>query len=290
MPHASTVATIASAASAVSAPRQRSVARKSGLSASASPALDASAIPPEIPPEIPSQAQLRQILLAACPAGQLSEPALASLLGLGFMHVLPAKSMCLMASQPAEGLWLLLRGTVSVGRHDAQMQWSQRCTVHAEEWIDAESAWLGGNYLDNARAETEVLLWFFPLPALERAMAAEPALARSLLAVGAERLKRAVGGAQDLLAKHVLARCAAWLLDELRVLGHGEGDGEGSSTAQTQLVLSQRKCAIASQLGTSPETFSRSLRQLREMGVIASKGYRIWILDVPALVRLAQSA
>lgn len=286
MPHASTVATIASGASANSAPRQRSVARKSGLSASASQGLDASAIPPEAPPDIPSQAQLRQILLAACPPGQLSEPALASLLGLGFMHVLPAKSMCLMASQPAEGLWLLLRGTVSVGRHDAQMQWSQRCTVHAEEWIDAESAWLGGNYLDNARAETEVLLWFFPLPALERAMAAEPALARSLLAVGAERLKRAVGGAQDLLAKHVLARCAAWLLDELRVLGQGEG----SSTAQTQLVLSQRKCAIASQLGTSPETFSRSLRQLREMGVIASKGYRIWILDVPALVRLAQSA
>jgi len=286
MPHASTVATIASAASAVSAPRQRRVARKSGLSVSASQGLDANAIPPETPPDIPSQAQLRQILLAACPAGQLSEPALASLLGLGFMHVLPAKSMCLMASQPAEGLWLLLRGTVSVGRHDAQMQWSQRCTVHAEEWIDAESAWLGGNYLDNARAETEVLLWFFPLPALERAMAAEPALARSLLAVGAERLKRAVGGAQDLLAKHVLARCAAWLLDELRVLGQGEG----SSTAQTQLVLSQRKCAIASQLGTSPETFSRSLRQLREMGVIASKGYRIWILDVPALVRLAQSA
>lgn len=286
MPHASTVTTIASGASANSAPGQRSVARKSGLSASASQGLGASAIPPEAPPDIPSQAQLRQILLAACPAGQLSEPALASLLSLGFMHVLPAKSMCMTASQRAEGLWLLLRGTVSVGRHDAQMQWSQRCTVHAEEWIDAESAWLGGNYLDNARAETEVLLWFFPLPALERAMAAEPALARSLLAVGAERLKRAVGGAQDLLAKHVLARCAAWLLEELRVLGQGEG----SSTAQTQLVLSQRKCAIASQLGTSPETFSRSLRQLREMGVIASKGYRIWILDVPALVRLAQSA
>nr|WP_295074682.1 Crp/Fnr family transcriptional regulator [uncultured Roseateles sp.] len=281
MPHASSLASNLPSAGLSAAPRPRRAARKPGLGASASQKPEAGAMPQDLP----SQAQLRQILLAACPAGQLSEPALASLLGLGFMNVLPAKSMCLLASQRAEGLWLLLRGIVSVGRHDAQMQWSQRCTVHAEEWIDAESAWLGGNYLDNARAETEVLLWFFPLPALERAIAAEPALARSLLAVGAERLQRAVGGAQDLLAKHVLARCAAWLLEELRALGQGES----SSTAQTQLVLSQRKCAIASQLGTSPETFSRSLRQLREMGVIAIKGYRIWILDLPALIGLAKA-
>ncbi|MDC8787140.1 Crp/Fnr family transcriptional regulator [Roseateles koreensis] len=242
--------------------------------------------------DMPSAAALRATLQSAFPVEQLSEGALAALLGLGHLQGLTAKSMCLDEGQKADALYLLVQGTISVGRHDAARQWSQRRTVHAGQWVDAESAWLGGSFRECARAETQALVWAFPVAELEIAMGTQPALARALLAVSADRVQRVAGDAHELMAKNVLSRCAAWLLNELQALqAESKTDIEGSALAPAgqQIVLSQRKCAIASQLGTSPETFSRSLRQLRELQVIAIKGYRISVLNLPALIALCEA-
>ena len=51
--------------------------------------------------------------------------------------------------------------------------------------------------------------------------------------------------------------------------------------------LAQAKRTVASQIGATPETFSRLLRQLREIGAIEVRGHRIDVLDTQALVRLA---
>lgn len=65
------------------------------------------------------------------------------------------------------------------------------------------------------------------------------------------------------------ARCAQWLL---RHAQHDVQEGV------LRVTLHQRKRSIAAQLGIAPETFSRVLRHLRELGLVAGTGN---VLNLP---------
>jgi len=75
--------------------------------------------------------------------------------------------------------------------------------------------------------------------------------------------------------KDANSRLAAWLQRRL--------DG-----SQMLLHLDERKRDIAAQLGMSPETLSRQMRQLSRNGLIEVHGYQVRVLDGPGLQRLAQ--
>ncbi|HEX2009369.1 MAG TPA: Crp/Fnr family transcriptional regulator [Roseateles sp.] len=234
---------------------------------------------PGLAPQPTGRDGLCDLLGAAFRPGLLSTAAALELARLGQFQQIPAKTLFLRADAPASALWLLIEGTVSVGSHDDQQHWWQTRTVHAGRWIDAESAWLGGNYLESALAETAVSAYRLPVREVEQAFVTRPEIARSLLAAVAERVRRVSGDAHDLLAKNVLARCAGWLIDELQI-----------SDQASAVVLRQHKRSIASQLGTSPETFSRTLRQLCDMRVIDMDRYRIHVRDAQALRHLSGGA
>jgi CRP-like cAMP-binding protein len=84
--------------------------------------------------------------------------------------------------------------------------------------------------------------------------------------------------------KDVLARCASWLLEHAQIAP----GAEGRLTAVLQ--LQERKRAIAQQLGTTAETFSRTLRELSRMGLIGVRGYAITVFDVERLRAVAEPA
>jgi CRP/FNR family transcriptional regulator, dissimilatory nitrate respiration regulator len=79
------------------------------------------------------------------------------------------------------------------------------------------------------------------------------------------------------LAKDAEARCAEWLLRR------SEPTGLGAAIVQ----LTQRKRAIAAELGMAPETLSRVLRQLRERRLIAGSGRTVQLVDTRGLAVLA---
>jgi CRP-like cAMP-binding protein len=91
------------------------------------------------------------------------------------------------------------------------------------------------------------------------------------------RVRQLTENTHGLLSKDVLARCAEWLLSSM-------------DAAAGTVRMNQRKRSIASQLGATPETFSRTLRQLREKGTIEVDGYSIVVRDVQALRRMARYA
>lgn len=219
--------------------------------------------------------RLPETLQRALAPGRPDAQALQLLAHAGVARLRPARALLFDDSDGASALWLLQRGTVSIGSHDGQGHWRPSHSVHAGAWIDAESAWLGGRYLESAIAETPVCAYEFPIGAVETVLRDRPELARSLLASVAQRARRIAGDAHDLLAKSVLARCAGWLVEELQC-----------SEPAAAIVLRQQKRSIAAQLGTSPETFSRTLRQLREMRVIEMEHNRIRVRDAQALRRL----
>ncbi len=226
------------------------------------------------PPAIDALATLLQ---AACRPAVVDDCAARRLAELGREHRVHAGSTLFEHATRANALWLLTRGCVTVGhRQEAGRPWRATRTVHGGEWLDAASAWLELPAPERAVAETDSALVEFPIADVERLCASHPPVSRALLALLAKRVLQLTEITYGLLSKDVMARCASWLLDAAGVSGDG-----------ATVLLAQRKRSIASQIGATPETFSRTLRLLREMGAIDVEGYLIRVRDGAALRRLA---
>jgi CRP-like cAMP-binding protein len=95
------------------------------------------------------------------------------------------------------------------------------------------------------------------------------------------RMQTMLGAELSLIRQSAESRFAAWLLQ------HAETPAADRAAPTPQVQLRQRKRAIASQLGATPETFSRVLRQLVERGAVRARGYTIDLLDLALLRELA---
>lgn len=176
----------------------------------------------------------------------------------------------------ARALVVLLEGRVSVGHSDGKAMAPER-VVHGPAWLDPASAWASAalHTLD-ARALDAVSVAELPRAALQALLTQRPALAPWFLAVLAQDVQRLSLQTHELLHKDANGRLAAWLYR------HIQG-------AQTLLHLNERKRDIAAQLGMSPETLSRQMRELTRRGLIEVSGYQVRVLDSGGLQRLAQT-
>lgn len=192
-------------------------------------------------------------------------------------HHFSAQAPVLGPESPNTALWLVGRGRVSVGMPDGQGHWRQARAAHAGEWLDVASAWLGGSFFEGAVAATEAIVYELPLDEVQALCDERPSLARLLIQTLALRIRQTTDTARDLAVKDVPSRLASWLLDHMTP----------ESSGGTRVKLNQHKRVLASELGTSPETFSRALARLRLLGCIAVKGYAVDVLNVEGLCRLA---
>lgn len=219
---------------------------------------------------------LTELLLKAVQPMHLSANAAQALAHRARRHRVERGSALLRRGDECRSIWLLERGTVSMGHHDAAQHWYPTRSVRGGEWIDAWSAWSCLPLVEGAIAESDCLVWELPIGDIDQVASQHPGTLRAMLALCAARLRRLTEEKHGLLSQDVLARCAQWLLDALP-------DSPDGAT----VVLSQRKRSIAAQIGATPETFSRMLRQLRERQAIAVEGYRIRVCDAELLRRLA---
>jgi CRP-like cAMP-binding protein len=197
-------------------------------------------------------------------------------------HVFRAGEVLTDRNQAADRLWLLVSGQVALGLMERGRLAHQTRLVEPGGWIDATSAWLGGPYLEDACAQHEVLAWSFPIDAVRVCGTAHPVLLDALARVQAQRIRELTEGHLGLLLNDAQTRCANWLLRHLQLQPSGDG------RSQALVTLRERKRAIASQLGVTPETFSRILRQFQDRQIIEVTGYTVRILDMEALRRTAR--
>ncbi|MCP4686214.1 MAG: Crp/Fnr family transcriptional regulator [bacterium] len=122
-----------------------------------------------------------------------------------------------------------------------------------------------------------------------------------LLAINREKFVGLLGRNPD-LAVNLIARLSGLLRQMTRLveglsltdvttrLAHYLSSQRESTGQQlVKITLSEKKTTLASQLGTIPETLSRSLAKLVREGVIAVDGPRITILNVAALHAYTES-
>lgn len=93
-------------------------------------------------------------------------------------------------------------------------------------------------------------------------------------------LRRFARQIEELTFAEVPARLAAYLIDLA-------AKKSTSFQGKTYLDLEMKKGELASRLGTVSETLSRSLKKLKEEGVIDVEGSRVIILDMKRLSVMA---
>ena len=151
--------------------------------------------------------------------------------------------------------------------------------VEGPFWLDAASALLGLPLPVDMVAETRVQVRRVPIADFRSSLAAMPEGARGLLLDMAMGYRQQSELAVSRLAHDAETRCAQWLLN------HAQQDPSGTM----RVTLHQRKRLIAAQLGIAPETFSRVLRHLREMGLIHGTGNVLTLPQPLALQTMAGS-
>jgi len=108
----------------------------------------------------------------------------------------------------------------------------------------------------------------------------EPRFALNIIATLCIRLKGFLKTIEDLSLNEVSSRLARYLID----LAEEQNDEPGDGCAVT---LSVKKGLLAQQLGTIPETFSRTLAKLREQGIVETTGKKIIIADYDRLAEMS---
>ena len=159
-------------------------------------------------------------------------------------------------------------GRVQRGVLDEGVMRHQLGVVQGPFWLDAASALLNLPCPVDMVADTPLQLRRLPIEAFRQGLAQMPACARGLLLDMAQGYRQQSELAVSRLAQDAESRCAQWLLQ------HAQPDPSGAM----QVTLHQRKRLIAAQLGIAPETFSRVLRHLRELGLIHGTGT---VLNLP---------
>ena len=168
-------------------------------------------------------------------------------------------------------------GRVMMGVQEEGQMRHQLGVVEGPFWLDAASALLGLPSVVDMVAETPVQLRRQPLDVFLREVSALPEATQILLRDMASGYRQQTELAVSRLAQDAESRCAQWLLK------NAEADHSGAM----QVTLRLRKRLIAAQLGIAPETFSRVLRHLREMGLIHGTGN---VLNLPQPLALQSMA
>ncbi|MEO6032666.1 MAG: Crp/Fnr family transcriptional regulator [Burkholderiaceae bacterium] len=227
--------------------------------------------------------QFESLLRDACRPAMMSRGAVLALAAIATSRRCAPGEAVLRRTQSAGSLWLLAGGTVALGVLGERGWLQRRRSIEAGSWVDAASALLSGPYLEDAVAESDVMVWELPMAQVLHRGCVHPALMRALATALATQWRQVLVGTRGLMTKDVLARCATWLIEHARTWIAADGRGVG------EVGLRQRKRAVALELGTTAESFSRTLAQLRSLGLVAVHGYTIELLDLDALRRVADA-
>ncbi len=171
---------------------------------------------------------------------------------------------------PSRGFYIVRSGAICVHRVNAA---GKEQVIHVfragESFAEAALAMENG-YPAHARALEPSQVLLVRRDGVIDMLRSQPDLALRMIASMAVHLHTLVGQIEDLTLKDVETRLANWLLKQCP---------SASCIQPFTVQLKGTKRALAAELGTVSETFSRTLAKLREQGFIEVDGPAITLLN-----------
>jgi CRP-like cAMP-binding protein len=178
------------------------------------------------------------------------------------IRIHPKGQLLFQQGDPADRFFVVLSGWVKIFRLTPDGEQSvMGLFTRAESFAEA-AMFMGGHFPASAEVVEEARLLRVQSGPFEKRLHAEPQIAVSMLASVSRRMHYLVGQIEQLQVRSGTQRVADFLL---KLCSVREGPVE--------IALPYDKSLIASRLGMKPESFSRALARLRELGVRSERSH-----------------
>ena len=172
---------------------------------------------------------------------------------------LEPEAMLFMEDEPCTGFFVLVEGSIQLTRSSDQPGAHPTLAVVLPVASFAEAAMFGGEaFPATATALKPSRVYHFPKVAFLAAMREDPELALAIIHAQAVWLRRLTRTVEQLTGSDSGDRLQAWIREHVPAGG--------------SLVLPVTKKVLAGQLGMTPETLSRGLRQMQDRGLLKVTG------------------
>lgn len=186
------------------------------------------------------------------------------------------------AGDPATRLYVVAAGKVKLIRHTLSGQDVVLDILTPGEFFGSVSALGDDEHADTAQAQTTCCVLGITAEDFQAILERYPSVALRVLDAVAARLKAAHESVRQLSAHPVEQRIAATLLKLAEKLGEEQQAGW-----LIQVPLSRQD--LAEMTGTTPETASRVMSQLRKAGIVRSGRQWVAIVEREELARIAEA-
>ncbi len=176
---------------------------------------------------------------------------------------------------PADSFFLTVEGWVKLYRQREDGDEVVVAIFTAGETFAEVAMFMGGRFPATAEAVSPARILRIDGAALRRAVLQKPQLAFDMLAAASLHLKRLVQQIEQLKAQSAPQRIADFLLDQVP-----------AEAGPATIALPYEKALIANRLGMQPESFSRALARLRDVGVTVDRDH-VRIRDVAKLIEFS---
>jgi CRP-like cAMP-binding protein len=188
------------------------------------------------------------------------------------------KQILFQQGDPAVAFFVVLDGWMKLYRTDASGHETIIHVAKAGETFAEAAMFMEGAYPVNAEAVTAVRLQRIDARGVHARIGEKPSFAFAMLGAMSLRLRRLVGEIERLKRRSAAELVAEFLLQ----LCSSNADDHADVT------LPFEKAVIAARLGMKPESFSRALGRLKEIGVVVT-GSEIRIASRLALAQMITS-
>jgi len=178
--------------------------------------------------------------------------------------------------EPADGFFCMIEGWAKLYRLREDGEEIVVSIFSAVETFAEVAMFLGGHYPVSCEAASPARILKIDAAKLREAVLDQPQLAFDMLAAAAMRLRQLVDEIEQLKAKSAPQRIASFFLKQTV-----------STSGPARIALPYEKALIASRLGMKPESFSRALGKLAELGVVVERE-SVSIGDVARLAAFAE--
>ncbi len=179
---------------------------------------------------------------------------------------------------PADAFFFIREGWVKLFREREDGREIVVSTFTAGETFAEAAMFLGGRYPASAEVVTPARILRVEGAGLRQAILKQPQLALDMLAAAFVHLKQLVEQIEQLKAQSAPQRIADFLLGQV-----------SADSGPAEIALPYDKALIANRLGMQPESFSRALARLRELGVTVTRD-NVRMKDIARLTEFAARA